>query len=626
MFCTKCGAQMAEGQRFCGNCGAPVEIFTPEEARPEPERAPEQTPSFTEPPTPPAEPPVEPEKPKKVKKDKPKGKAKGWILGILLVIVAAAAALAIFGWNAVSAFAANLAAKTFSSPEAYYQRVEKNNVRRGLDAAEEGEGIFALYQEAAKAGAGTKDFFAEEKLQLSFDESALSDEVADLIEDELGMDLSWLNNLGFYLSMGSQDELLGGSLTAFLNDKDIIDADFTLDTASGEVFFAVPRLSDQSVRIDPEEMAYASGLDAEDQAAAQELAETLLDEKLITTLIDRYSEIVIGDLTKVEKGTQELSAGDLSGRYTALEVKIDGKVMLKIAKDVLKKAQNDAEVKTVIFAVLKNQGMSEAEIEQQYDSILNEMESKRAELEEMDPKEITRNVLMTVYVDGQGRIVGRDIKLREDKEVLYEVRYAAVLKGLNYGVHAEVFADQSWEGYRNEKTVVFDGGGKLSLNKEITGSFDMHYKTYYGSEDDETKNDMRLFKISLEAAAADKGFTYKISATPHEDMLNRLVEKIGTMPDGVEDLLRSLSGVCSGEVKKDSSSVTMTLKAGKKELAGMSMDAYRVEQFDISRPADAVDPETWASGLDFSKLQGILQDLMDAGLPASVLGDIGNYI
>ena len=287
MFCTKCGAQMAEGQRFCGNCGAPVEIFTPEEARPEPERAPEQTPSFTEPPTPPAEPPVEPEKPKKVKKDRPKGKAKGWILGILLVIVAAAAALAIFRWNAVSAFAANLAAKTFSSPEEYYQRVEKNNVRRGLDAAEEGEGIFALYQEAAKAGDGTKDFFAEEKLQLSFDESALSDEVADLIEDELGMDLSWLNNLGFYLSMGSQDELLGGSLTAFLNDKDIIDADFALDTASGEVFFTVPRLSGQSVRIDPEEMAYASGLDAEDQAAAQELAETLLDEKLITTLIER---------------------------------------------------------------------------------------------------------------------------------------------------------------------------------------------------------------------------------------------------------------------------------------------------------------------------------------------------
>lgn len=622
MFCTKCGAQMAEGQRFCGNCGAPVELFTPAEAKPEPEQKKDAAPSFTEAPVP----PVKPEKPKKEKKDRPKGKAKGWILGILLVLVAAAAALAVFRWNAVSAYAANLAAKTFSSPEEYYQRVEKNNVRRGLDAAEEGEGVFAIYQEAAQTKAGKKDFFAEEKLQLSFDESALSDEVADLIEDELGMDLSWLNNLGLYLSMGSQDELLGGSLTAFLNDKDIIDADFTLDTASGEAFFAVPRLSGQTVRIDPEELSYAAGIDEEEQAAAQELVDTLMDEKLITTLIDRYSEIVIGDLTKVEKGTEELSAGGLSGKYTALEVKIDGKVMLKIGKDVLKKAQNDAEIKTVFCAYAKSQGLNEAEIEQYYDKFLDKMEEKRAELEEMDPKEITRNILMTVYVDGQGRIVGRDIKIREDKDVLYEIKYAAVLKGLNYGVHSEVFMDQSWEGYRNEKTVVFDGGGKVSLNKEITGSFDMHYKTYYGSEDDETRNDMKLAKISLEAEATNNGFTYEISATPHKDMLNRLVEKIGAMPDGVEDLLRSLNGVCKGEVKKDSSSVTMTLKTGKKELAGMSVDAYRVENFDISRPAEAVDPETWAAGLDFGKLQGILQDLMDAGLPASVLGDIGNYI
>ena len=622
MFCTKCGAQMAEGQRFCGNGGAPVEIFTTAEAKPEPEQQPVQEPSFAEPSTPPAEPPVKPEKPKKEKK---KGKAKGWILGILLVLVAAAAALAIFRWNAVSAYAANLAAKTFSSPEEYYQRVEKNNVRRGLDAAEAGEGVFALYREAAQTREGKQALFAEEKLQLSFDESALSEELADLIEDELGMDLAWLNNLGMYVSVGAQDELIGGTVTAFLNDKDIIDADFTFDTASGEAFFAVPRLSDQTVRIDAEEMAIAaSGLDAEDQAAAQELIDTLTDEKLITTLIDRYSEIVIGDLTKVEKGTEELSAGGLSGKYTALEVKIDGKVMLKIAKDVLKKAQNDAEVKTVFCAYAKSQGLNEAEIEQYYDTFLDQLEEKRAELEDMDPKEITRNVLMTVYVDGQGRIIGRDVKLREDKDLLYEVKYALVLKGLNYGVHVEAFADQGWEGYKNEKTVVLDGDGKLSLNKQITGSFDMHYKTHYGSKDDETKNDMKLFKISLEAEAAGDGFTYEISATPQKDMLDRLVEKIGTMPDGVEELLRSLSGVCKGEAGKDGSSVAMTLKTGKKDLAGMSVEIYRVEEFDVSRPADTVDPDTWALGLDLGKLQGILQDLMDAGLPASVLGSVSD--
>ena len=623
MFCTKCGAPMKEGQRFCGNCGAPVEVFTPAAAQPEPEEPKAAAPSFTNAgfqPTEPPVPPVPPEEPKKAKK-----KGKGWLIGILALVVVAAA-LAAFRWNAVSAFASNLAAKTFSSPEEYYQRVEKNNVQRGLDAAEEGEGAFALYQEAASTKAKDKGFFVEEKLQLSFDESALGEKILDLIEDELGMDISWLKNVGFYLSVGAEDELLGGSMTAFLNDKDIIDADYTMDSASGDVYFTVPRLSGQAIRVNLQELSGASGLSAEEQAAAQELAETLMDEELITTLVERYSEIVIGDLTKVEKGTQELSAGGLSGKYTALEVKIDGKVMLKIAQDVLKKAQNDAEVEKLICAVLKSQGMSEAEIERQYDEILDEMESKRAELEDMDPKDITENILMTVYVDGQGRVVGRDIKIREDKELLYEISYALVLKGLNYGVHAEVFLDQGWEGYKNEKTVVFDGGGKASLKKEITGSFDLRYKTCYGSKGDETKNDMKVLKIGLEAEALDKGFTYEITATPQKEALNRVVEKIGTMPDGVEDLLRSLSGVCSGEVKSNSSSQKLTLKSNKKELLGVSLDAYRVEAYDISRPKDAVEPYEWAAGLDFSKLQDILKDLMDAGLPASLLGDVGSFL
>lgn len=611
MFCTKCGAQMAEGQRFCANCGAPAEFYTPAEAKAEP------APSFAEPNVPPV-PPTEPKKPKK------KGKAKGWILGILAVVLVAAAALAVLRWNAVTAFAANLSAKTFSTPEEYYQRVEKNNIRRGLDAAEEGKGVFAFYQEAAQTRAKNEGLFMEEKVQFSFNDSALSDEILDLIEDELGMDVSWLKNLGFYLSAGAEDERLGGSLTVFLNDKDIIDADYLMDGASGDLFFTVPRLSGQAIRINQEEMAYASGIDPEAQAAARELMETLTDEELIRTLIDRYSEIVIGDLTKVEKGTQELSAGGLKGTYTALEVKIDGKVMLKIGKDVLKKAQNDAEVEKLIRAVLKAQGLGEAEIGQQLDSILDKMESTRARLEEMDPKEISESILMTVFVDGQGRVIGRDVKYREDKDLVSEFSYALVLKGLNYGVHAEFFMDQGWVDYRNEKTVVFDGGGKLSLNKEITGSFDMHYKTHYGPKDDETKNDMRLGKITLEAAAEDKGFTFELSATPHKDMLNRLVEKIGTMPDGVEDLLRSLSGTCRGEMKNSGSSVTMTLKSNKKDLLSVGADSYRVEEFDLSRPANAVEPYEWASGLDFGKLQGILQDLMDAGVPASLLGELSD--
>ena len=626
MFCTKCGAKMAEGQRFCSNCGAPAEQMPPAEPKTEPVIAPPEEQNFRAPepsfipPESAYPPPNGPEKPKK------KGKAKGWILGILAVLVLAAAALAVFRWNAVSAAAANLYARTFSDPEEYYQRVEKNNVQKYLNAAETGSGPLALYQENVASRAAEKDLFMEEKLQFSFSQDALSDEILDLLEREIGMDISWFENLGLYISAGTEGEMMGGSLTAFLNDKDIIAADYALDNAGQQLYFAVPKLSGQYMKIDLQEAMAQAGGSGISRAAAEELTKVLADEELIRTLIDRYSEIVINDLTKVDKGTQKFSAGGLSETFTALEVKIDGKVMLKIAKDVLKKAQNDAEIEKLALAVLKSSGLDEATANQYFDQLLEEMAQAQARAESMDPEDINESILMTVYVDAQGRVRGRDIKYREDKELVSEFNYALVLKGLNYGVRAEFFMDQSRSDYRNEKTVVFDGGGKISLSKEITGSFDAHYKTHYGPKDDEVKNDMKLCKITLEAAASDKSLTFDISATPHKDMLNRLVEKIGTMPDGVEDLIRSLSGTCSGEVKGAGSSVTMTLKSNKKDLAALSADAYLVEDFDVQIPSETVAPDEWVYGIDFSRLQEILGDLKEAGVPASILGDIGNYL
>lgn len=628
MFCTKCGAQMAEGQRFCSNCGAPAEQLPPPEPKQEPvfvrEEAPAEEQSFR--PEPPSYiPPEEPGVPKKEKKDRPKGKAKGWILGVLAVLVLAAAALVVFRWNAVAAFSSNLVAKTFSEPEDYYQRVEKNHVNKYLDAAEEGEGIFAVYQEAAETRALGKASFMEEKLQFSFEESAVGDEILDLIEDELGVDVSWFKNLGFYLSVGAEDELYGGSLTAFLNDKDIIDADFALDAETEMVYARVPSLSDQYLAYDLHEARAAmTGV-----SASEELIELLQDPDLIPTLVDRYSEIVIGDLTKVDKGTQELSAGGLSGRFTALEVKIDGKVMLKIAKDVLKKAQNDAELEKLICAYLKSQGMNEEQVGQYYDQLLDKMEDLRTEFEERDPESITRTILMTVYVDGQGRVRGRDVKIREGKEVRYEISYVLVFKGLNYGFRAEYYSDKGWDDYRNEMTATLDGDGKVSLSGEITGSFDLRLKNNYGYKDNETKENLKLLKLGLEAAVMKDGLRFELSMTPQKDLYDIMVEELddelGDLPESVEELARSLSAVYSGEIKSGSGSVALTLKNGKKALAALSVDSYRVEDFDIVVPRDAVDPYEWIAGLDYSKLSDIMEALTEAGLPASAFDGVGSF-
>ena len=40
----------------------------------------------------------------------------------------------------------------------------------------------------------------------------------------------------------------------------------------------------------------------------------------------------------------------------------------------------------------------------------------------------------------------------------------------------------------------------------------------------------------------------------------------------------------------------------------------------------AVDVNAWVYTMDYSKLQGILKKLTDAGMPASLLGNVGDYL
>jgi hypothetical protein len=39
MFCTKCGSQMSESERFCSNCGAPAKAAAPDHPPPAPPTA-----------------------------------------------------------------------------------------------------------------------------------------------------------------------------------------------------------------------------------------------------------------------------------------------------------------------------------------------------------------------------------------------------------------------------------------------------------------------------------------------------------------------------------------------------------------------------------------------------------
>ena len=627
MFCTNCGAKLDEGQRFCSNCGTPVQTFTPKAAEPAPAPESAQTPVYT-----PAEPtvlpvpPVPPVQPQSGKPARPKKKGKGWLVAILALILVAAAAFAVLRWNAVSAFAGNFIAKTFSDPEEYYQRVEKNNIRAALDAAEAGDGLFELYQEAARTRAAGGTQYMEEKLQLSLDTAVLGDDLLDLIEDEAGVDVSWFRNAGMFVSAATEDSRVGGTLTAFLNDTDIVAADLVLDQTAGTIYFSVPQLSDKFARLSMEDMGYEMEDFADAMAASQELTELLTDSELMSTLIERYSEIIVKDLTKVDKGTQELSAGDLSGKYTALEVTIDGKAQLKIAKDVLNKLKFDAEFEKLAIAYFKAQAMSEAEANEAFDvEVLDWINKTLDELEGTDASELKNEIRMTVYVDALGKVCGRDIELLEDGEETGFYSYALVRKGLDYGARLMIRQTDEWGDYREDNSYTVNGGGKLSLKGELDGSFELFVKSISGWEGEEETVDIKAADLEAQAALKNGDMSFTLTVVPTQELYDLALEDAGT-PAEAEKLVRSLSIVYSGEIKSGNAGVVLALRSDGSELAAMSVDAYRVAPFDIPATDDAVDANTWVYTMDYSKLQDILKKLTDAGMPASLLGNVGDYL
>lgn len=606
---------MEEGQRFCSNCGAPVENlphveptstpkvennagFAPEPAKKSARRAKKE---------------IRPDRPRK------KGGALGWI--IALVAVAIVAALVVLNFNVVT----NFVDRTISSPEDYYQKIETRNIQAYSEAVADRKGIFAAYGNVANPEK-TKTFM-EQEITLAVNQKALSTELLDLLEDELGFDLSWLENVGIYVSGGKQDDLIGGEVIAFLNDTDIVGFNATYDTANTTGYVSVPDLSSQYIRLTPDMMSMPYSY-RRTTAAAQDLMEALPSEEVLAKLIDRYAGIIIKDLTKVEKGREKISAGDVSATYTVMEVKIDGKTALKLSKDVLSKLRDDRDVEDVICAFLAASGMSEQEVDDAFFELLDEIDDLLARLDELEPSDIRTNIIMDVYVDAAGNVRGRDIKIRKNKDLVAEIEYVLVVSGLKYGVKCNVTAIDSYTNeagdyqWSDEQLFSLSGSGSVSLKKEIDGSFDLRYKDEYDYNGDVDKTDLKLGKITLDGTLKDEGVNAALVYTPSKDLVEMAIENAYGMPDWAQELVRNLSLSVKLDGAEKSSLLEVGLRNSKKDMLTLSVQTNQIKSYDISVPANAAEPDAWAENLDLSKLKTIIANLRTANVPASLLDEL----
>ena len=648
MFCKKCGAQMPNGQRFCSSCGAEL-------TAPEAPAAPAAEPTYENWTTP-------------IPKTKPKkGKAKIWILSVVGALLVAAIVCGIVFWPNISGFFSNQYNKLFNKEE-YLEKIEHKNLEKTLDP-EKSKGSTAAGDVFAESLRGALDTDPDESreitLKFSFDQKALSKDVIQMLQDAMAdefgpsadMDFSWFKNVALSVELDKdlEEGLMGGSITAQVNDKDIISAFFCFDFLEGKVYFQVPDLSAKYMVLDLADMGYDARQAAELSDYAAQAFEALesVDQDKLNKIILRYADIIVADLGEPEIGKEELTAGGVTASYTTLSVTVNGKKILKICKDVLTELADDRDIEDIFYDFTDQvEFISPDMADNAYDEFLEEINGLLEDLEDADPEDFPYTIPMIVYTDAAGNIVGRSIKVRdEDKNTLGEFSAYTVSSGMNFGAKAELklFAESGavgsyYDGYK-DLTVTFEGSGEKSLSKELSGSFDLSVKVL----DPETKDtlSLKLLKIGLNAQAKTDYVDYKINLAPTDDLIKVLkvaildgyweeptnesleeaLEEVEQyIPEEAEPLLKMLKDVSielRGVISKDERSMAIAVMIKRKDLASLGLESRVIESADIVIPGNAIDPDDWADSIEsdklFSLLGDVLSKLKDAGVPSSLI-------
>jgi len=602
MFCENCGKELKETDKFCMQCGFRV---TEDEVAseitgniaPAGEAAPAGDSGFVEMPmaAPLVEEPVKKQKKGFKKPAMPSGKS-GLIIGI---VAAVAVFVLVIGLN--FRVMANFVMKTFTSPENYYHYVEK------MAFAENAETIANYYDAYVLKGLNTEAQGYEGEIKLE-----LGDDMLDLVEgvaaEASGLDdWSWLQSVSIKASAGRRETISGGSVTLGLGKEDILKADAIVDFEEGALYFGLPELLEDYIYIEmSEDYSYEWEEMQQIMKMMEELYEKVPDKKTAEKLLYRYLCIAIESIDEVDKKTDELEVEDISKKYTRLKVTLDQKATLKMAKAVMKEMKSDKELKKIILDVASVQ--EDIDPDDLYDEFKEELEWYLDEidtsLDRIDDYESDEKFVMFVYVDGKGRVCGREIRHQDGKEVRNTIGYKMPQKGKKFGF--EMYADTE------EGKASVQGSGKRS-GKSLSGEFVC------------TAEDMDLFEVVVtdyNTEEIKKGYL-------NGKFVMNLCEE-----SGADDMLPGLSDYkieCTVSMKEDANDMTVSVLDDEDMMVtlqssfkGGKKDGLKIPDEDnIIVVDDEEDLQKLVQKFDFEKL---IDSLEKAGLPSDITDTIEFYV
>ena len=450
MFCKNCNNQIADDSQFCPECGADLSEAVEEQKTNEAEAPAEETVETA---------PVQEAAEKSGKfdfnqivpkvRESLKKHTKFWIGGVAVVL----ALLIVVNLSGITGFFVKL----FGSEESYVQYVEDKTVESVVDA---GTSVYGTLLDVVDMNYG-----AEVEVDIELSKDAIKS-----LEDATDMDLEWLSNLGMFMSTNVKKDAASANVGVTIGNNDLINVEAIIDVAGKQAFVGLLNLSDKYLTTGEIELPENFSLDI-----VADLAKALPSEAKVNKLLDKYLKLALDQIDDVSEDKETIKAGDIEQKVTASTVKIKQKTVLDMGIAVLEEAKEDKEIKGIIVDLIKaaqkqemlKDYVGEIDADEAYESLVAMLDTTLEGLKaQKDAIQDNTTVCVIVdYIDGNHKIVGREIKVPAGEENKTVFSYVIPHKGSKFAFKAEA-SGLKITGEGKDNNGVITGEFKVSAAEE----------------------------------------------------------------------------------------------------------------------------------------------------------------
>ncbi|MBR3759524.1 MAG: hypothetical protein IKK47_00830 [Ruminococcus sp.] len=335
---------------------------------------------------------------------KKKGKKIAIISGITAAVLIGGG---IAAYN-LSDFVKNQVNLLLMKPEKYYTWVtEKNSSGFAEKAAQSYEekldkfnnGSTASIELKYNASDEAKDILIEKILEDSDDTPENNEILTDIINntDDLSISLTSQSK--------KSDSML--SLGTNHNGDSIISLDLFLDLVNPKLFMRYPEIKEQWICMDFQNKIDSSIESSEDETTLKKVFEyyqeiiqdptVFISPKELENAINNYSNVWIKSVADVERERREkISIGDITVKYTSLEVDIDGDLAARLLRNLIRELSDDKVIRRAVIDKLDL--VSNDDYEDAFDTLLTSSKLLKSDEDEM--------FSVKTYIDPTGKIRG----------------------------------------------------------------------------------------------------------------------------------------------------------------------------------------------------------------------------